>query len=76
MMYSSESRLLPQCDARMDPLILCQTLNSAPGNAAFAEKNSGLLGMGMAELQKDMAKRYFEPLKAKLALKAKQAQEE
>ena len=37
--YSSDPRLRFQMEANSDPLMLCQTLNSAPGNAAVAEKN-------------------------------------
>ena len=37
--YSSEALLLLHNEASNEPLMLCQTLNRAPGKAAVAEKN-------------------------------------
>jgi hypothetical protein len=37
--YSSDALFLLQIDASNEPLMLCQTLNRAPGKAAVAEKN-------------------------------------
>ena len=37
--YSSEALLLFHTEASNEPLMLCQTLNRAPGKAAVAEKN-------------------------------------
>ena len=38
--YSSDVLLLLHTEASNEPLMLCQTLNKAPGRAAVAEKNS------------------------------------
>jgi hypothetical protein len=40
----------------------------------FAEKNTGILGMGMVQLGKDMDQKYLSPLKEKAAKKMAQAQ--
>ena len=37
--YSSDVLFLLHTEASNEPLMLCQTLNSAPGKAAVAEKN-------------------------------------